>query len=112
MHPEHMERAIWAAAAGRSVAVFSESAHLAKGIANQFEKNSPKDLVERVSRANGRLRIDFLGGGAVRFIDTKSHGGRGLSLDRALVPIGISKDVLADILPSLATSREAVLTGY
>lgn len=112
MHPEHMERAIWSAAAGRSVAVFTETGHLAQSIGKQFEKSAPEDLVERVNRANGRFRVDFFGGGTIRFIALRSNGGRGLALDRALVPIGISKDLLGEIMPSLATSPEAVLTGY
>jgi hypothetical protein len=112
MPPEHIQRAVSAAIGGSFVAIFGESFQRVQEIAHDVEEAMPAELVEHVSRVNGRHSIDFVGGGRIRFISTNSRGGRGLSVDRVFVPVGTAPDVLANILPMLVTSREAVLTGY
>lgn len=114
MHPEHMQRAISAAIGGSAVAIFGETLERAQDIAQDIMEATPGELVERLSRRNGDHYIDFCGGGRIRFLSLhhRGIGVRGLSLDRAFVPIGTKPDALENIIPSLVTSREAVLTGY
>lgn len=114
MHPEHMERAISAAAHGSAVAIFAETLERAQDIAHEIEEAAPSQLLQRVSRLNGNHYLDFCGGGSIRFLSThpNARSVRGMSLDRVFVPIGISRDILGDIIPSIVTSSEAVLTGY
>lgn len=110
MHPEHIHTAISAAAVGDSVAIFGETVERVQDIARDIVKEVPADYVERVSRLNGAHRIDFHGGGRIRFISLRQSA-RGLSLDRAYVPIPTDRDILASIIPSLNASA-GVLTGY
>jgi hypothetical protein len=112
MHPEHVETAIAAAAAyGSKVAVFADNLQEAQALARQFEDAAPAAHVERISRLNGNSYIDFYSGGRILFRSTRQSG-RGLSLDRALVPITMPPEALFDIRLMLATSEDGALTGY
>lgn len=111
MHLEHMLVAIASAAQGGAVAIYAENLHLVDGLAKQAEEVLPSENVEKVSRSNGRRAIYFHGGGSIRFISLRQSS-RGLSLDRVFVPVGTDRKFLEDIIPSLATSSEGVLTGY
>lgn len=93
------------------MAIFAKDLRRAELLAHDVEEVLPSENVEKVSRANGRRAIHLHGGGSIRFIST-NQSARGLSLDRAFVPIGTDQDTLADIIPSLCTSQEGVLTGY
>jgi hypothetical protein len=114
VHPEHVQRAVSSAAGGSSVAVFADTMELVQDRAREIMEATPSELVERISRRNGDHYIDLYGGGKIRFMSTyaNARSARGMSLDRVFVPIGTSRDVLGGIVPSLVTSREAVLTGY
>lgn len=111
MHREHIEVAIASAAQGGKVAIFAKDLRRAEQLAHDVEEVLPGENVDKVSRINGRRAIYFHGGGSIRFISTRQSA-RGLSLDRAFVPITTDQDTLADIVPSLATSAEGVLIGY
>lgn len=112
MHREHMEVAISSAAQGGKVAIFAENLRQSEQLAHDVEELVPSEYVEKVSRANGRRAIHLHGGGSIRFIPTQQSAGRGLSLDRAYLPITTDRDTLAAIIPSLCTSQDGVLTGY
>jgi hypothetical protein len=99
------------AAQGGAVAIFAENLNQAQRLLSDVENVLPSDSVEKISRVNGRHAIYLHGGGSIRFISTRQSA-RGLSLDRAFVPITTDGDTLADILPSLCASQEGVLTGY
>ncbi|QAY16054.1 hypothetical protein SEA_ELESAR_2 [Arthrobacter phage Elesar] len=114
MHSEHITRAIEAAVFGSKVAVFADSLEQAQDLARNFEDAVPVSLqeaLEYVSRANGRCRLDFCTGGSIRFMSLRQSG-RGMVLDRVFLPITTDKNTLCEILPSLMTSHEGVLTGY
>lgn len=111
MHREHMHVAISSAAAGGAVAIFAKNLQHAEQLAHDVEEVMPREYAEKIFRANGRRAIHLHGGGSIRFISTRQSA-RGLSLDRAFVPIGTDQDTLTDIVPSLCTSQEGVLTGY
>lgn len=111
MHREHMNVAMASAAQGGKVAVFAQNLERAEQLAHDFEEALPSENVEKVSRVNGRRAIYFHGGGSIRFIST-NQSARGLSLDRAFVPIPTDQGILAAIVPGLCTSQEGVLTGY
>ena len=111
MHKEHLEVAITSAYHGGAVAIFTENLHCADKLAGDAEEAAPSESVEKICRANGRRAIYFGSGGSIRFISIRQSA-RGLSLDRAFVPIGIDQDTLADVVPALCTSQEGVLTGY
>lgn len=111
MHREHINVAIASAAQGGKVAIFAHNLQRAEQLAHDVEEVLPGENVEKVYRANGRRAIHLHGGGSIRFISI-NQSARGLSLDRVFVPIGIDQVILADIVPSLCTSQEGVLTGY
>ena len=112
MHSEHMQKAISAAMSLEDrVAVFTTSAEESRALVREFEQAAPVERIARISRVNGRCFIEFHGGGWIRFIAT-TQSARGMSLDRAYVPIGTKPDRLADLLPCLQTSTAGVLTGY
>ena len=111
MHQEHMHVAISSAAAGGAVAIFAKNLQHAEQLAHDVEGVVPEEYAEKIIRANGRRVIHLHGGGSIRFISTRQSA-RGLSLDRVFVPIGTDDTTLADIVPSLCTSEDGVLTGY
>jgi Cft2 family RNA processing exonuclease len=111
MHREHINVAIASAAQGGAVAIFAENLNRAQELLSDVEDVLPRENVEKVSRLNGKHAIYLHGGGSIRFISTRQSA-RGLSLDRAFVPITTDRDTLAAIIPSLCTSQEGVLTGY
>lgn len=111
MHREHICTAIASAAQGGRVAIFAENLERAQHLLSEVEDVLPTENVEKVSRVNGRHAIYLHGGGSIRFISSRqSH--RGLSLDRAFVPIPTDQNTLADIVPALCASQEGVLIGY
>lgn len=115
MHAEHKAQAIAAAMQGSAVCIFALTLSQAKHFAGEVEAEVSPVLIKRVSRAAGDFYIDFHGRGSIRFMSTlQAHRGgiRGMSLDRVYVPICTEQRTLEDILPSMATSQEAVLTGY
>ena len=67
----------------------------------------PGDLIARTCRANGAERIDLSNGGAIRF-GSMTYGFRGAHGALLIVPIGIDRDTLTDLLP---TNPDEVL-GY
>lgn len=111
MHLEHICTAIASAAQGSAVAIFAENLQRAQQLAREVEAVLQGENVARLSRENGRQFIELHGGGIIHFRST-NQSGRGMSLDRIFVPVGIDRKFLEDIIPSLATSPEGVLTGY
>jgi hypothetical protein len=111
IHHEHLERAILAAGMGSAVAIFTRDLRRSSEIARLAEEATPAILVDKIQRSNGRQAIFFRSGGTIRFISI-NQSARGLSLDRAYVPIGVPDQTLVDIIPALAASPEGVLTGY
>lgn len=72
------------------------------------------DVVPRecdVRKANGQECITAPNGGSLHFRSVNSSG-RGFSVDRAYVPVGISDIDLANTIPSLATSRDGAVVYY
>ncbi len=63
---------------------------------------------KRIRRANGSERIEHYGGGLVAFTTPRSHGARGLALDTIYLDTGVeaTPEMLADLVPCLATSRD------
>lgn len=111
MHALQKDAAIETASQGGKVAIFAENLRWADMLALDVEELTPSESLEKVSRANGRRALHFHGGGSIRFISV-NQSARGLSLDRAFVPRGISEDVLAAVIPALATSRVSAFPAY
>lgn len=115
MHAEHKAVAIATAMQGSAVCIFALTLSQAKHFAGEVEAEVSPVLMKRISRRAGDFHIDFHGGGSMRFMSTlQAHGGgvRGMSLDRVYVPICTEQRILESIVPTMATSKEAVLTGY
>lgn len=112
MKQETLEQAVDVAAVlGRKVAVFALTLRQADDLARRFERAAPEIYVSGISRTAGRRRIDFHSGGSIRFLST-NRSGRGLSVDRVLVPRDASHLVLADIVPMTQGSEDGQITGY
>lgn len=114
MHEEHMATALISAAAmGQRVAVFARTGAEARELFVDFGLRLPAGYAVESVRTSGREAFGFTAsGGTVRFYSLGSGGHRGWSADRVFVPVGTGPEVLAAIVPAMATSGVRLLTGY
>lgn len=66
---------------------------------------------KRITRANGAEHIEHHNGGRVLFTTPRSRSARGLTLDTIYLDTGVdaTPDLLNELLPCLATSRDGEL---
>ncbi|MFS0718853.1 hypothetical protein ABC337_04970 [Arthrobacter sp. 1P04PC] len=108
---EHAITALGAALEGSRVAFFVASLSDARMAFDAVAAIAPESCVVR--RTNGAESVRTPAGGSVQFVSVRSHGHRGLSLDRVYVPAELADEhVAAEIAACLASSKNPMFIGY
>lgn len=110
MQDSHQLDALLSASAGSKVGVFGRTLVQVQGIHSAMV-DWLEDESATIRRVNGQHEISFPNGGRIRFLSF-NQSARGSSFDRVYVPLQTPSDVLAEILPALATSDDGTVTGY
>lgn len=63
-------------------------------------------------RTNGAESITSNQGGTLHFLSANSHAVRGMSVDRAYIPCGISQEIAERIAPVVMGSKDASIYWY
>lgn len=91
------------------VAIMAKDSHVSTSMFREMCDYIPPAAEARISRVNGRQRIEFPHGGQVAFVNHR-NGIRGMSVDKLYVSIEKYRD-LGDIAEAaLATSRVGEVT--
>jgi hypothetical protein len=111
MHDAHQLDALLSASAGSKVGVFARTLTQVQAICNSMTDYVEDNEQAAVRRVNGQHEISFPNGGRIRFLSF-SQSARGSVFDRVYVPLQTPSDTLMELIPSLATSDDGLLTGY
>jgi len=106
-----LQEIVSAAQKGSKVGLFAQSLVVAQSYFDDVRAMSDADQVERASRVHGKYAIDFRSGGLITFHSTRSVP-RGRSYDRLYVPGDVRHDVMLELEPLIATSKEPAIVGY
>jgi hypothetical protein len=110
MQDAHQLDALLYASDGSKVGVFARTLIAVQEIHSAMV-DWLEDETETVRRLNGQHEISFPNGGRIRFLSF-NQSARGLAFDRVYVPLQTPSDLLAELLPSIATSDDGTVTGY
>ena len=110
MQDSHQLDALLSASAGSQVGVFGRTLIQVQGI-HAAMVDWLEDENATIRPVNGQHEISFPSGSRIRFLSF-NQGARGSSFDRVYVPLQTPTDVLAELLPGLATSDDGTVTGY
>lgn len=93
-------------AARRGMAVLYVTANQTESSVALERLTADAEGVRRVRRANGNQRIDYISGGTISLVSTRSRGARGFSADVLSMSADNydRPDIRAEVMPCLNTS--------
>ncbi|NWL13301.1 hypothetical protein DM793_18715 [Paenarthrobacter nitroguajacolicus] len=104
--------ALLTAVDGGHVGIFGHTKSDTNAVFQDFLTEYPElKIVADVIHALGGEYMTFPGGGTLRFLSF-AGAQRAQNLDRCYVPIGSNRDVVDELLPYLAASKDGTLAGY
>lgn len=111
MHDSHQLDALLAASVGSRVGVFASTLTEVQAICIAMADYIEDHEQATVRKVNGQHEISFPNGGRIRFLSF-GQSARGSVFDRVYVPLQTPSDILMDLIPSVSTSDDGLVTGY